>query len=462
MKAKLRLVFGLLTCAIMALLLQPSHARADVNDFTVTSFDADYSLTNEDPQGTLHVIEKISVVFTDNNHGLIRAIPKKYKNQSLKLHINKITSDTQAPTGYSTTTQNDNLIVRIGDPSRTVTGSQEYTIDYTLQNVMTFYQDHDELYWDINGDQWNQPFINAQATIHLPKDLVLTDTRCYQGAYGSTSQDCSISRAKNESLKDVIVATRHELGPQQTLTAVLAFKKGYFNPVTTTEWINEHLAMLLGTILPPLVVGVWAFRRWWKYGKDVKGRGVIVPEYEPPDNLLPAEAGTIISYKTDPKYISATIIDLAIKKHLVIIERKEKKLFKDKTIFIFKRLPSNPSQLSGYEQQILTGIFESRPAGTEVELDTLKNKFYATVTKVNKDILLQLTAKKYFPANPANAGKYQRVLGGLLCVMALLLHSWASIGLFVAAVISFGLSALMPNRTPKGVVARDAIEGLKL
>jgi len=72
--------------------------------------------------------------------------------------LTRIGSDSGASAKYTTYSSNGNLVLKIGDPNQTVTGSQEYTIDYSLQNVITFYHDHDELYWDINGDQWNQPF----------------------------------------------------------------------------------------------------------------------------------------------------------------------------------------------------------------------------------------------------------------------------------------------------------------
>jgi hypothetical protein len=100
-----------------------------VNDFVINSFDADYTLTRNDPQGELRVVETIDVDFSAFNHGIERAIPKKYKDNSLGLHVNNIHSDTNAPAQYTTYSSNGNTVLRIGDPSRTVTGHQSYTID---------------------------------------------------------------------------------------------------------------------------------------------------------------------------------------------------------------------------------------------------------------------------------------------------------------------------------------------
>lgn len=119
--------------------LSPGLASADVNDFVITSFTAEETLTRNDPQGELHIVERINTDFHDYNHGILRAIPNRYKNHSLQLKVNSITSDSGAPVEYTTYSSNGNTVLKIGSPSKTVTGAQEYTIDYTLRNVISFY-----------------------------------------------------------------------------------------------------------------------------------------------------------------------------------------------------------------------------------------------------------------------------------------------------------------------------------
>ncbi len=130
----------ILSVLCLGLLLTVAHGtkvKADTSDFTINSFSADYTLTNADPQGEMHVVENIDVTFTDNNHGIFRYIPKSYMNHSLKLKINSITSRTGAATNYTTSSQSGNTVLKIGDAGRTYTGNQSYTIDYTIQNVIT-------------------------------------------------------------------------------------------------------------------------------------------------------------------------------------------------------------------------------------------------------------------------------------------------------------------------------------
>src|SRR4051794_29287679 len=92
--------------ASIAILTLPAIAHADVNDFTVTDFNADYCLTNTDPQGSMAVVERMSVNFTDFNHGFLRVLPDSYKGLPLHVHVDSITSETGAPTTFTTSSSN--------------------------------------------------------------------------------------------------------------------------------------------------------------------------------------------------------------------------------------------------------------------------------------------------------------------------------------------------------------------
>ena len=56
-----------------------------VNDFVITNFNAVYNLDNSDTKhhGHMTIIEDISVDFSGNNHGILRAIPEKYDGNNL-------------------------------------------------------------------------------------------------------------------------------------------------------------------------------------------------------------------------------------------------------------------------------------------------------------------------------------------------------------------------------------------
>ncbi|MDB5163781.1 MAG: hypothetical protein JWS12_399 [Candidatus Saccharibacteria bacterium] len=446
------------TFLLMAGRARPAHAN--VNNFVIQSFHGDYTLSNDDKQGRLHVQERLSVDFSDYNHGIFRSIPETYKGQNLHPHVTSVTDIAGHPWKFTSSTSNSNLVLKIGDPAHVISGSQTYVITYDLRNVMSFYNDHDELYWDINGDAWQQPFNNVTATFQLPEGLVAQPGKlaCYTGSFASTTQDCNV--ALNSQI--LIVKNNKSLGPQETLTVLAGFDKGVFKPATRLDWLRENLEPVLGIGLPPLLVGTWAFSRWRRLGRDFKGRGTIIAQYEPPDKLSPAHVGALIDYKLDNRDISATIIDLAVRKYLRIIEENKKMIFKDQKIYSFELLNSDYTALEPHEVKIMKGLFASSQQGETTSLTSLKNSFYTIVGKVKDDVTAELIAGDYFPSDPAKAPRTLLVVSFLLVCAAIAIRRWVSIGLVLSALISSGFALLMPRRSAKGVAAKEHIEGLKL
>jgi uncharacterized membrane protein YgcG len=455
--------------ALALVCIPVATAHADVNDFVITNFDADYALTADDPQGEMRVIERIQVNFTDNNHGILRAIPSSYKGHRLQLQVNRVTSDSHAPVGYSTSSSNGNTVLKIGDAKKTITGDQEYTIDYTVRNVIGFYNDHDELYWDVNGDQWLQQFQGVGMTLHLPKDLKLApgDPVCYIGGRGSMANDCSISTDKSHN--NLEVSSDRALEFNETLTAVVGFQKGYFHPATWQDTLGEYSTMLLQFFVPLLAIGGTAGLYWFKRGRDAKGRGVIVPQYDAPDNLKPIEVGTILDFKTQNSDITATIIDLAIRGYIKIIEiRKERKILKDTLSYTFKLMKIDTKDLATYEVDLLKSLFANFQMHEEVSMSFLQSKLAQKALAIRKLISTSLTSRGYFSNNPFNVFNYY-IIGayvgiGALCFVLSLFHNilpiWA--GTVGGVAISLIFLHFVPARTLKGAYAKEHILGLKL
>jgi len=450
------------------LLVVPMAAHADVNDFTVTDFTADETLTRADKQGELHVVEHISVDFTDYNHGILRAIPQSYKHHSLKLHVNKVTSDTGAPSQYSTSSSNGNTVLKIGDPDRTVTGLQGYTIDYTVQNVVTFYSGHDELYWDVNGDQWDEPFTHVAVMLHVPQAAYTADPtpECMAGSYGTTSSDCTITAANG-----TVMASATDLGAGQTLTYVVAFHKGYFQPASLLEQVMDYALPILEFAVPVLAAGLTGLLWWLRRGRDAKGRGTIVPEYTPPQGVTPLDAGAITDFKVDNRDLTATFIDLARRGYIRIIEeRHDRPLIKDKVTYTLELRNAEWSTCTPQEIQLLGAMFTSKQVGEKVGLTSEKNKLYKTATSLRKSVSADLTARGFFKQNPYKFATYGSIsfslvfliiwFGGFLSGLGVGAPLLA--GIVVGAIIFFLFVRAMPARTAAGVAAKEQLLGLKL
>lgn len=465
----------LLVPAVIVALLLPGfsgQARATANDFTIASFSADYYLGRTPEQhATLQVHERIAAEFPnfDQNHGILRAIPQTYRGHLLDVRVNNVTNAEGTPLQYSTYTDHDNLVLKIGDPKVFVHDAQTYHISYSLQNVITKYDDHDELYWDVNGDQWSQNFGRVESKLHVPAqfaDRLQTGEQCFAGSYGGSNGQCSITRTTANG-EVVITAQTNNLGANQTLTFVAAFSPGTFQEYRVP--LKEKMlkwALMAGVFgLPPVATLLIMWRRWRKYGRDPKGKGTVVPEYVPPKDVTVLLANVLLKERVTPMAISAQIVDFAVRGHIVIHEtKKARKLLPDSSSYELE-YRSRPKNVASEELEVFAMVFGEMPeAGKRVALLSLSHKLHRKAAKLDKQVGEKSAHEGYFVIAPAKAAAKYATIGGVLVFIgfigAFITRGWL-LGVLAAGVIILLFSAAMVARTVKGVAMRDYLLGLK-
>src|SRR5260370_12653785 len=62
---------------------------------------------------------------------------------------------------------------------------QTINIQYTVSDALRFFEDHDEFYWNITGDQWDVPIGSASASISLPVEAKNIRAAVYTARYRS-------------------------------------------------------------------------------------------------------------------------------------------------------------------------------------------------------------------------------------------------------------------------------------
>lgn len=443
-------------------------AHADVNDFTITNFTADYYLSKADPQGKLEVHEQLTVDFTDYNHGILRAIPEKYNGQDQ--HIDSITvlrDGNHEP--YTTYTSNDNKVLKIGQADQTITGRHTYDINYTVVNVIRFNDSGDQLIWNTNGTQWSQPFLAETATLHIANSVNMPSGTpvCYTGAQGGRDQACTV----NSDGRTIVFKTTQPLGPGQTMTFATDFPIGTFREPTAVDWWRDHLAGILEFLLPVLLVVTALFLFWYTHGRDDASPGTIVPEYAPPKGITPLEAGTIADFKVDNRDITATLIDLARKGYFRIIEqRTDRPLLKDKITYTLELQVTDWSKCSPYELQLLGALFSQPRIGAMVDVGQSAAWLYKTAQTLRDTVSKNLAKQGYFRRSPYRFVTYGT--GALLLLFAFFLYDWMGIvasprwplilGLVTAGLASIPFVRAMPARTKQGVEAYRHLLGLKM
>src|SRR6185503_898934 len=133
-------------------------------------------------------------------------------------------------------------------------------------------------------------------------------------------------------------------------------------------------------LLLPLPVLLGMLLLWWKRGRDPRKRPVTV-QYEPPQDVSPAEAGVLIDERVDMRDVIATLVDMAVRGYIRIEEKEEPHLFGlwSSKEFVFHRLkpPAEWRDLQRHERLLLEGLFDGH--GDSVELSDLKNEFYRSL-----------------------------------------------------------------------------------
>jgi len=443
--------------ALLVLAFAPAAASAGVEDFTIPSFEGDYFLSRDSHQvSNLKVHEHLVAKFPDfdQNHGILRAIPKTYDGHSVSLKIDGITDDSGHSLSYSQSTQNDNLVLKIGDAGTYVHGLQTYIIDYHMKNVTSHQAGYDGFFWDINGNQWRQQFGQVVARVHLSDDIAAamqsSGTRCFTGASGSTAQDCTATG----NPPTITYAATRPLNPGETMTAEARFAPGTFAAYQIPIW------QLLLLIIPiPLTLFIMV-GRWRRYGRDPQGRGVIIPEYLAPKNLTVLGAGALLSESSKPSHVSATILDLAIRGYLKIYEIKEKHFLGDKTSYELELLKA-AADLTAEEQAVVALLFGSTAAtGTRVNLSDLKNKLYEGADAIGKDTVKRLVTDGLFRSDPT-AAKIPYFVAGVAVAAASLYFLPYTAAVLISGGIILVFAFFMPARTAAGVEQRDYLLGLK-
>ncbi|MDQ2973075.1 MAG: DUF2207 domain-containing protein [bacterium] len=470
----LKRLFALITLSL--LLLAPTVSAQGVDNFRISSFEADYYLSRDSAKTSmLRVEERIVAEFPnfDQNRGIERAIPKKYQGHTVSLQIESVINDVGQAINYTTRTENDNEILRIGDADKFVRGRQVYNIKYSLKNVINF-QDSDEFYWDINGTEWRVTSDSVVARLHLPAELAtskIEEEQCFTGFSGASAQDCRITTEPSEDGLLTTVSVLTPLAAGENLTMVIGFTDGTFELGSEIQAEKNRVKLLIiaaiaAFLAPILGVAGFMINRWRKYGRDPSRKTAIVPEYIPPQGFTALKGEMILQEKIRPVAVTATILELAVAHYIVIHEIKKKSILKDSTEFELE-IVKDVSTLAPEQQAVLNEIFSSNTAvGQRVNMNTLKNKLHKTVQDLDKSLGDTLSQQGYFRHAPHQVKKNYLKAGGIMMAIGSIgffipFFIPVTLGLLIAGGIVMAFGNAMPARTHQGVEMRTYLDGLK-
>lgn len=459
-----RLILGILIAGSLLVGSGQSAFAAQTDNFTITKFDAEYSLGRDgENRSTLAATWRITANFPPNqNHGIAPIFVKNYDGHPTSFSIKSVTDEQGTSLKHS---WNGNEL-RIGDKDTYVRGEKTYIIKFTQRDVTKHYKDtgRDEFYWDVIGNEWRVPMENVRVSMKIDRSLQAAqrgELFCYVGRYGSTKR-CDVSGDKGETVTNVSRLNRRE-----GITMAVGFNSGTF--AGYQESLIERLIKIWAMVqIPASILAVilmiwcsWRYRRLFGRKNELKP---IPPEYLPP-NQASVLASAYILKKYDALMVKgsakvAQMLDLAVRHYIKLYEVKKASFLRlaQYEIEIVKDL----KELRSEESEVVRDMFGSSMPnpGQRLNLKKLQNSMsYAARTRDDDRNLKNLVCGKYGlceqkPANKRAVQRWALEIGiiGILLLSPLLLAVAA-----ILFALSFGWSL-----TDEGLALRRYLAGLKM
>lgn len=454
--------------ALLLALAVASPARADLGGWSIADFDVRLTIR---PDGTLDVNETITADFAEPRHGIYREIPIRYDVglhlYDLRFRLLGVDDGRGNRWGTRTDHEANKVRIRIGDADRTVSGRQVYQIRYQVDRAILHEGDHAVLRWNATGTEWRVPMGQVEVLVDLPQPLRAGDVSytAWTGAYGSKEKDFHESRPDASTIRFETGGLR----PREGISVEVVMPADAVARASWTRrlgwWLGDNFPYFLIPATLGICVGIWFLR-----GRDAPGRGTIVVEYQPPDELTPAEVGTLIDERVDLRDLSSTIIDLAVRGYLTIEEIKDSGWFSESTDYRFRKLRDG-GDLRPFERILFNKLFED---GDSVRLTDLKERYYTAIGEARSHLYKSLRIREYFDGNPDTVRAVFLLAGiGILALAvglaAVVQMAWIGrafpLPLILAGIAGIAIiawtSRVMPRKTRKGRITWERIRGLE-
>lgn len=283
----------------------------------IVHFTSDITIA---PDGTVLVQETIVVqsLGISIRRGIVREFPTEYRDDSGKRYVvdcvvHEVLQD-DLPAQYAIESAANGILIYIGSKERLLApGTHAYRITYTTTRQIGFFDDHDELYWNVTGNGWVFPIDHAEAVVHLPQGVAL-DSIMVEGYTGEQGGRASKYTASIEH--DIVrFSTTDRLRPYEGLTIVVGWPKGF---VQAPPWyrmlywlLRDNLASIW-MLCMLLLLTIWSIWCWW-HVRTMNKPGTVIPRFYPPEGMSPSAVGYLNNKRFDDTLLSPDIVHLAVR-----------------------------------------------------------------------------------------------------------------------------------------------------
>ena len=350
----------------------------------ITSFHSDITVAES---GSLTVRETIQIYAAGDifKRGITRALPLTRRDiDNNRIGVDYIIREVLVdgkPVNYFTEKEGGDLVVYVGERDRYLSpGNYRYEILYETAGQIGFFDDYDELSWNVNGLS-GKTMDSVGAVVRLPAGADVISSHCYTGRQGSGDSNCTTETDEVGTL----VVQANNLPSNEMLTLSVGFTKGFVTqppeqlPRTFT-WFERKGLVLLSSLFLVFLFAYYIYT-WRRYGVDPP-KPVVIPQFSPPDGLSPASVGMLYKGHYLDDFVTASIVNLSVKGFIRIDEVVEKGglfgLRSDKR-YALARLKEADDKLPAEEQIVMRSLF--RKTGSV----TLTGKYDEAIAMMMRD-----------------------------------------------------------------------------
>jgi Predicted membrane protein (DUF2207) len=464
------IAFCLLTCGLLAgPLAVPAHAEGSASTFV-----AEGNLAKD---GTLRV--KQTIILT----GPVPAeLSQKFEtredlvgDRQYVQTLSDITAMVKGATVQPTISTED----RFTTVTVATNGSTEIVMSYTVTGAVVTIEGGTALRWRMLQGLSAQ-VAQFTATVQIPTQF--SYIKCTAGSPNSTVP-CNFSAAGTESAQ-IPTFRDGPRGEGEVVAIDIGFPPGGIatNEVIDYRWTLGRafsasplpLALALGLLA---LGGVALYGLHRRAGADrspdgqISKAGEFVPtgagqsEFRVVGDVRPGHVGTVADERVDPIDVTATLVDLAVRGHLVIIELPRESEFA-RTDWEIRRMEGGDG-LRPFEQQLLDGI---AAPGSSVRVSELASRVQESIGGVQNALYDEMVSNGWFERRPDDTRNRwtQLALAALIIsvVVTGVLAAFTTFGLvgLVLIAVSLGLIFVaqeMPARTPKGAALLGGLGALR-
>jgi hypothetical protein len=445
---QLTVTLVLATVAIVAL---PGDCQS------VQSYTVDAHLRSDD---TLDVKEQVIIDFGDEgSFGLYRIIPTGYDTGKVRHTFQFKLLNAAFDRGSSAYRQHISegaALIQVGDPSVSLRHMRIFDMHYVLRNIVDF-SNGPHLRWDPIGYSWLYPIQHLAIKIDTPfnAQAVPLNLSAVIGQNGTTRE------LSSEKTPRGIEVQANNLSTGDAIVLNIDLPAGSVRKPSFSRQVGWFLADWWPAIFLPILVFCALAAVRWTCGRIEETPQLLAEELALPENLLPAELGTLLDDHCDLLDLTATLFDLAARGYLRIEEVKSVNFvsFSNRD-YIFTRLKElDEPQLAEHEKLLMASLFSSEESklSQTAKLSEVKETFYQHHPAIEAAVYRSLVNKGQLLRTPSEIRRcYVAGGGGLFLtglVMTLLPEATffaVGLGLLASGITALMMAPTMPSRTILG------------